>query len=127
MNTGIRSDAVTNGKFRFRNILIAAVMLVSISIQGIYLGYSTFKFEELKKRIMEQNINIAHQIMLDNVKNALDEADALFLFVQGNNITSYADACLNLRDEDVAADMLSDMEPQCAKADVKSNIVTGFL
>lgn len=67
MNTGIRSDAVTNGKFRFRNILIAAVMLVSISIQGIYLGYSTFKFEELKKRIMEQNINIAHQIMLDNV------------------------------------------------------------
>ena len=126
MNIGIRNSD-TNGKIHFRNMLIAAVMLISISIQGIYLGFSMYKFDEFSKRIIDQNINIAHQMMLDNVENVLHEAEALFTFAQGNNIISYAKDCLNLQDEKIAASMFSNMERQCAKADIKSNIVTGFL
>lgn len=126
MNIGIR-NADTNGKIHFRNMLIAAVMLISIFVQGIYLGFNMYKFSEFSKKVIEQNINIVHQMMLDNVENVLHEAEALFSFVQGNNITSYAKDCLNLRDEKVVADMLSGMEQQCAKADIKANIVTGFL
>ena len=62
MNIGIRNSD-TNGKIHFRNMLIAAVMLISISIQGIYLGFSMYKFDEFSKRIIDQNINIAHQMM----------------------------------------------------------------
>lgn len=126
MNIGIKR--IWNNKgFSFRKMLIGILAIISVCIQVIYLGYSGYKFNLFSNKILDAGTELAHQTMMSNVNDIMEQIESLFTFVQIGGIASYADMNLNLRSEENAEELLAEMRKQCEDAEIQSDIVKGFL
>lgn len=124
MNIGIRNSEKKH--LHFRDRLVYIVVLISLCIQVVHLGYSGYKFDTFSTEISEDSIDIVHQTMLDNVTNAMNQVDTLFSFSRLNGLYTYANTYLNLRDEPYVSEKLAEMENLCHEIDLKPDFVDGF-
>ena len=121
------SRKTINKHFHFRNMLVLVVVLASICVQGIYLGYSQYRFDTFQKKVLDESVETVHQTLLDNLTDVMEQTESLFDFIRLNGLFSYSNNYLNLRDDHIVSDMLADMEEICYQFESKSDLVDGFL
>lgn len=123
----MRSKINDEKHIRFPNMLVLVVMLVSLCFQGIYWGSYQNKLSEFSSTIAENRLDRVHQNLLDNVADVITQTENLFTFARMNGLSNYANAYLNLRDEQYVSEQLAEMEKVCLEMDFKSDFMDGFL
>ena len=122
-NTGIQ----VNKQISFRNMMILIVVLISFCVQGIYLVYNGYKFHTFSNELLTDGTNLAHQSMVENVEDVVEQVENLFTFAKWYNLAGYVDANLNLRDEQYVSDVLAQIERSYIQADIKPDIIESCL
>lgn len=126
MNIGIDNKKKGHQHVSFQKMLVIIVVLISVCVQVVFVGYSTYKMYTFSNTIVNTNLGIAHQNLLNNVQETTRQIENFFSFYDDYRIATKLSSNLNLRDEVHVKDVVENVEKMCREAEVRSDIIKGF-
>ena len=117
----------TNKKIKFKTLLICADILLVLLFMFVYVGLSVNKLDEFDRNSKEEQLNIYHENVCDNLYSCLDEADFLYSYIIKEKLTEYVSANLNLMDESLVKEKIENTKYSLKQISASKTIIDDFV
>lgn len=117
----------TNKKIKFKTLLICADILLVLLFMFVYVDLSVSKLDQFDRNSKEEQLNIYHENVCDNLYSCLDEADFLYSYIIKEKLTEYVGANLNLIDESLVKETIENTKHSLKQISVSEIIIDDFV
>jgi len=117
----------TNKRIKFKTLLICADILSVLLFMFVYVALSVNKLDEFDRNSKEEQLNIYHENVCDNLYSCLSEADFLYSYILKEKLTEYVSANLNLIDQNLAEQQVEKTNNSLKEISLSDTVINDFI
>lgn len=117
----------TNKKIKFKTLLICADILLVLLFLCVYVSLSINKLQNFDRDSKQEQLNIYHENVCDNLYSCLDEADFLYSYIMKEKLTEYVSANLNLIEDALVDEHIIKAEYSLKQISVSDTFISDFI